>query len=309
MIKDLTDGSNASGIYLVKDFAKCLTNGGKAYLNLHFQDGSGVIDGKKWDVTNEDLATLEIGGLVRVDGTTLDYKGKLQIKVLGLYKVDPNDADLEGFLLQSPIPVETLIAKFKKHYASVKNEDCKLILKEIFTRYYKEFIDYPAAVKNHHEFYHGLIYHTVSMCDIADFLCTHYPELNRDLLISGCLLHDIGKVIELSGPIATKYTEEGTLLGHLTIGMSLVKEIADQLNIKSEVPMLLEHMILSHHGKLEFGAAVLPLTREALILSMIDDMDAKMMMLDKAYKDVEEGNYTERLFGLDNRAFYKSKIK
>ena len=280
MIKDLTDGSNASGIYLVKDFAKCLTNGGKAYLNLHFQDGSGVIDGKKWDVTNEDLETLEIGGLVRVDGTTLDYKGKLQIKVLGLYKVDPNDADLEGFLLQSPIPVETLIAKFKKHYASVKNEDCKLILKEIFTRYYKEFIDYPAAVKNHHEFYHGLLYHTVSMCDIADFLCTH-----------------------------TKYTEEGTLLGHLTIGMSLVKEIADQLNIKSEVPMLLEHMILSHHGKLEFGAAVLPLTREALILSMIDDMDAKMMMLDKAYKDVEEGSYTERLFGLDNRAFYKSKIK
>ena len=142
MIKDLTDGSNASGIYLVKDFAKCLTNGGKAYLNLHFQDGSGVIDGKKWDVTNEDLETLEIGGLVRVDGTTLDYKGKLQIKVLGLYKVDPNDADLEGFLLQSPIPVETLIAKFKKHYASVKNEDCKLILKEIFTRYYKEFIDF-----------------------------------------------------------------------------------------------------------------------------------------------------------------------
>ena len=114
--------------------ALSLTNGGKAYLNLHFQDGSGVIDGKKWDVTNEDLETLEIGGLVRVDGTTLDYKGKLQIKVLGLYKVDPNDADLEGFLLQSPIPVETLIAKFKKHYASVKNEDCKLILKEIFTR-------------------------------------------------------------------------------------------------------------------------------------------------------------------------------
>ena len=307
MIKDLTDGSNASGVYLVKDFAKCVTNGGKTYLNLHFQDGSGVIDGKKWEVTDEDLEILEVGNLIRVDGTTLDYKGKLQIKVLGLYKIDPKDADLEGFLIQSPIPVETLITKFKKYYGSIQNPDCKAILKEIFTKYYKEFIDFPAAVKNHHEFYHGLLYHTVSMCEIAEFCSNHYPELDRDLLISGCLLHDIGKVIELSGPIATKYTDEGTLLGHLTIGMTLVKEIADKLNIKSDVPMLLEHMILSHHGKLEYGAAVLPLTREALILSMIDDMDAKMMMLDKAYKDIPEGSYTERLFALDNRAFYKAK--
>ena len=147
------------------------------------------------------------------------------------------------------------------------------------------------------------------MCEVAEFCAKHYPFLNYDLLISGCLLHDIGKVIELSGPIATKYTEEGNLLGHLTIGMSIVKEVADRLNIKSEVPTLLEHMILSHHGKLEFGAAVLPLTPEALILSMIDDMDAKMMMLEKALKDVKEGEYSDRLFALDNRTFYKSKVK
>lgn len=309
MIKDLVDGANASGIYLVKDFSKCVTNGGKSYLNLHFQDASGVIDGKKWEVSDEDLNSLEVGSLIRIDGQALDYKGKIQIKVLGIYKVDPHDVDLKDFLVDSPIAVEILISKFKKYYNSVKNEDCKAILKEIFTRYYKEFIDYPAAVKNHHEFYHGLIYHTVSMCEVAEFCAKHYLFLNYDLLISGCLLHDIGKVIELSGPIATKYTEEGNLLGHLTIGMSIVKEVADRLNIKSEVPTLLEHMILSHHGKLEFGAAVLPLTPEALILSMIDDMDAKMMMLEKALKDVKEGEYSDRLFALDNRTFYKSKIK
>lgn len=309
MIKDLVDGANASGIYLVKDFSKCVTNGGKSYLNLHFQDASGVIDGKKWEVSDEDLNSLEVGSLIRIDGQALDYKGKIQIKVLGIYKVDPHDVDLKDFLVDSPIAVEILISKFKKYYNSVKNEDCKAILKEIFTRYYKEFIDYPAAVKNHHEFYHGLIYHTVSMCEVVEFCAKHYPFLNYDLLISGCLLHDIGKVIELSGPIATKYTEEGNLLGHLTIGMSIVKEVADRLNIKSEVPTLLEHMILSHHGKLEFGAAVLPLTPEALILSMIDDMDAKMMMLEKALKDVKEGEYSDRLFALDNRTFYKSKVK
>ena len=178
---------------------------------------------------------------------------------------------------------------------------------EIFKKYYDKFLDYPAAVKNHHEFYHGLIFHTVSMCEIADFIASHYEDINRDLLISGCILHDIGKVVELSGPVATKYTDEGNLLGHLTIGMSIVREAAEKLNIKSEVPMLLEHMILSHHGKLEFGAAVLPSTKEALLLSMIDDMDAKMMMLEKAYENVKEGEYTERLFALDNRAFYKSR--
>ena len=175
--------------------------------------------------------------------------------------------------------------------------------------YKDSFLAYPAAVRNHHDYVRGLIDHTVSMCEVAEFVSKHYEGVNYDLLMSGCLLHDIGKIVELSGPIATQYTFEGNLLGHLYIGANLVALTAEKLGISGKEVTLLQHLILSHHGKLEFGAAVLPLTREALILSMIDDMDAKMMMLDKAYKDVEEGSYTERLFGLDNRAFYKSKIE
>ena len=308
MIKDLVDGGSANGYYLVKDVSKCLTNAGKAYLKIHFQDSSGTIDAKKWDnITEHDIKILVPGNIVKIVGSANDYKGKLQIKVLNIEEADPQDSNISDFIVESPIPVLTLVEKFKKYLASVKNSDCKAILNEIFSKHYNDFINFPAAVKNHHEFYHGLLFHTVSMCDVADFLASHYPNIDRDLLISGCLLHDIGKIKELSGPVATKYTDEGNLLGHLTIGMSMVRDAAEKLNLKSEVPLLLEHMILSHHGKLEFGSAVLPRTREALLLSMIDDMDAKMMILDKAYDEVEPGEYTEKIFALDNRTFYKEK--
>ena len=308
MIKDLVDGGSANGYYLVKDASKCLTNAGKAYLNIHFQDSSGTIDAKKWDnITEHDIKILVPGNIVKIVGSANDYKGKLQIKVLNIEEADPQDSNINDFIVESPIPVLNLVEKFKKYLASVKNSDCKAILNEIFSKHYNDFINFPAAVKNHHEFYHGLLFHTVSMCDVADFLASHYPNIDRDLLISGCLLHDIGKIKELSGPVATKYTDEGNLLGHLTIGMSMVRDAAEKLNLKSEIPLLLEHMILSHHGKLEFGSAVLPRTREALLLSMIDDMDAKMMILDKAYDEVEPGEYTEKIFALDNRTFYKEK--
>ena len=307
MIKDLKDGMSITDVFLVKDFTKRVTSAGLNYLTITLQDSSGVIDAKKWEIAVNDLDIIKIGAIIKIRGEVLDYKNKLQIKVLSVEKVDSDDESLKNLLIESPVPKEILVQKFRNIYSSVKNPDCRAILDEIFKKYYDKFLDYPAAVKNHHEFYHGLIFHTVSMCEIADFIASHYEDINRDLLISGCILHDIGKVVELSGPVATKYTDEGNLLGHLTIGMSIVREAAEKLNIKSEVPMLLEHMILSHHGKLEFGAAVLPSTKEALLLSMIDDMDAKMMMLEKAYENVKEGEYTERLFALDNRAFYKSR--
>lgn len=308
-IKDLIEGKSFNNlIFMVKDCKKGVTDGEKAYLTIELQDNSGTIEGKFWNATEEIINLVKIGSILKCTGVVNLYKGKLQVKLFSISPLEEGDGvDYNNFLIQSPIPLEELTKKLKFYINSVSNHDCKLILNAIFKKYGTQFIEYPAAVRNHHEFYHGLIYHTVSMCDVADFLAKHYPDVNRDILITGCLLHDIGKVIELSGPVSTKYTDEGNLLGHLTIGMSIVKEVADELNISSEVPLLLEHMILSHHGKLEYGAAVLPSTREALLLSMIDDMDAKMMVLDKAYAKVDKGEYTERIFALDNRSFYKSR--
>ena len=127
------------------------------------------------------------------------------------------------------------------------------------------------------------------------------------MLISGCLLHDLGKCVELSGPVATEYTLEGKLLGHINIMADIIREEATRLGISGETPDLLEHMILAHHGKPDFGSPVLPLTREAMALSMIDDFDAKMNMLDKALEGTKPGNWTERIFAFDNRSFYKPK--
>lgn len=307
MIKDLKAGMSADGIYLIKDSVKGVTAKGLNYLNITLQDSSGTIEAKKWDADENDFEVLQKGSIVEISAEVIDYKDKPQVKIFSASFAKNSENLIKSFLVDSPISVDILIEKFKKHFKSVENSDCKAILNKIFEKYYSKFIEYPAAVKNHHEFYHGLLYHTVSMCEIADFLAEHYDDVNRDILISGCLLHDIGKVIELSGPIATKYTDEGNLLGHLTIGMSLVREVANELNITSDVPLQLEHMILSHHGKLEYGAAVLPQTKEALLLSMIDDMDAKMMILAKAYQNIKPGEYTDRIFALDNRTFYKSK--
>jgi 3'-5' exoribonuclease len=305
MISEIQDGENISGIYLIKTVSKSLSNTGKSYLNVTLQDKSGTIDAKKWDVSDEDMDIFKVGSIVQIEGDAYVYKDKLQVKIYTGLAADPNRTDLSSLLIESPIPLETLIERYKYFMNSVKNADCKAILNGVFNKYYKSFIDYPAAVSNHHDFYHGLLFHTVSMCNLAEQVAKLYPDVDYDILISGCLLHDIGKVVEFSGVVATHYTEEGNLLGHISIGMSIVKEVADELKITGEVPILLEHMILSHHGKQEFGSPVLPETREALLLSMIDELDSKMMTLDKAYKNVAEGEYTDRIYAFENRAFYK----
>ena len=306
MIKDLIERGNASGVYLIKDVNKGITTNGLNYLSFVLQDKSGTIDAKKWDVTAEDINKSEKGKIVRIDGEVTKFKDKLQIRIADIFEVDPKDNDLSSLLMLGSIEFNTLIEDFNYYKNSIKNDDCKAILEAVFKKYYSKFIDYPAAVRNHHEFYHGLLHHSVMMCKVAEQLSKLY-DCDYDLLISGCLLHDIGKVIEFSGYVAPSYTNEGNLLGHISIGMSIIKEISDELKITSEVPLLLEHMILSHHGKLEYGSPVVPLTREALLLSMIDDLDAKMMVLDKAFSDIEEGSYTERIFALDNASYYKHK--
>jgi 3'-5' exoribonuclease len=143
------------------------------------------------------------------------------------------------------------------------------------------------------------------MADLAEKVCQIYPSLNRDVLIAGTLIHDIGKTVELSGPVATQFTLEGKLLGHISIMQAEVRMAAKELGMTGEIPVIMEHMVLSHHGIPEYGSPVMPLTREALALNMIDDMDAKMMILDKAYADVEPGGYTSKLFTMDERYFYK----
>ena len=149
--------------------------------------------------------------------------------------------------------------------------------------------------------------HSVSLGEHADYFAKYYPNINRDLLVTGALLHDFGKMIELVGPAVYRYSTEGRLLGHISIMCGELRIATKELGITSEVPLLLEHMVLSHHGQYEFGSPVLPLTKEALLLSMIDNLDSKMLVLDKAYEEIKPGEFTQKVYALDGRSFYKPK--
>jgi 3'-5' exoribonuclease len=305
-INEFVERDKLENIYLlIVNVTKGVSNAGSPYLSLSLQDKTGTIEGKRWEVSPEETSLAEIGKVVCLNAEVIDYRGANQLKIITISEVNQNEVEYERFCLPSPVPQDVLINKLNNYIANIKDSSCHTIVEKIITKHYKEFVTYPAASRNHHEFMSGLLYHTISMADFASLIASYYGNLDEDILISGVLLHDVGKVIELSGPIATKYTTTGKLLGHISIIQAQIREIADQEHITNEVPTLLEHMILSHHGSKEFGSPVLPLTREALVLHFVDDLDSKMNILDKAYLGVEEGEWTQRIIAMDGRSFYK----
>lgn len=306
-VNEFEPGERVDVELLVTNCTKGVSNAGSPYLSISLQDKTGPIEGKKWDAQDLDFIVAEPGKIIHVLGDVIDYRGAKQMKILALNEVDQNSADYTRFCMPSPVPKEELEIKLKKYIDGLTDPDCKAIVTKIISDNYNAFVTYPAASRNHHEFMSGLLYHTTSMADMASLIASYYDGVDKDILISGCILHDVGKVVELSGPVATKYTLEGKLLGHISIVMALIRQTAKELNIVSEVPVLLEHMALSHHGSKEFGSPVLPLTKEAVILHFVDDLDSKMNILDKALSEVSEGDWSQRVMAMDGRAFYKPK--
>ena len=307
LVKDIADGMHVRGEYLVNSLIQGVSNAGKKYLTIVLQDKTGTIDGKKWEIEDGDLEVFAPRHVVYVEGEANLFKNTLQLKILSGTEVPSNNVNLDNFVAPAPVPKDVLAKKLDGYLASLKDGELKTLVTAIIAKYRDRFLDWPAAVRNHHAFRSGVLYHSLSMADLAEQVAKLYPTLDRDMLISGCLLHDLGKCVELSGPVATEYTLEGKLLGHINIMADIIREEATRLGISGETPDLLEHMILAHHGKPDFGSPVLPLTREAMALSMIDDFDAKMNMLDKALEGTKPGNWTERIFAFDNRSFYKPK--
>lgn len=303
-IMDFQDGDRLYQQFLVTGCVKGVTTAGRSYLTITFQDNTGSMEGKKWDVLPGDMETFAPGNVVMAEADVILYKTFLQIKILSGTKVKPENVDFAAFVPSAPLSKEVMIEKLNAYIASFMDDNLRLLVKTLIDKHYDAYTTYPAAVRNHHNFGSGILYHSLSMASLAEKVADLYPTVNRDILIAGTLLHDIGKTIELSGPIATKYTLEGKLLGHIAIMADEIRATSQELKIEGELPVVLEHMILSHHGKPEFGSAITPLTREALLLSMIDDLDAKMNVLDKAYQGVKPGEFTQRLPMMDDRFFY-----
>jgi 3'-5' exoribonuclease len=303
-IAELADGDHIESQFLVNAVSKGVTAASRSYLNVSLQDATGTIEGKKWDIEPEDENVLLVGNIIEVEGEVLLYKNALQMKILSVVSLPQDGIDFSRFVPSAPVPKEELLKKLDAYVASLQNPEVKQLTEYLIKKFHDAYVDYPAAVRNHHNFASGLLYHSLSMADDAEALCKLYPSLNRDVLIAGTLIHDIGKTLELSGPIATHFTLEGKLLGHISIMQAEVREAAKELKMTGEIPVIMEHMVLSHHNKAEFGSPVPPETREALALALIDDFDAKMNILDKAYAGVAPGDWTQKIFTLDDRYFY-----
>lgn len=214
----------------------------------------------------------------------------------------------EKFFSYVSIGIPTLQRKLDEYLSMIKNSVIKAICDDIFNRYKHDFLIYPAAVKMHHNYIGGLAYHTLTMCDLAKAFSGIYDCVDLDLLIAGALLHDISKIIEFKGPTDSEYSIKGQLLGHLVLGAIEIDHTALRLGLQdAEEVMLLEHMLISHHGQPMYGACKKPETPEALLLWIIDTIDSKMRVIDEKFIDIEPGSFSDAIGVLERMKFYKKK--
>jgi len=294
---------------LIKQSTKGITQQGSPFMTLILQDKSGDIEAKLWDTGEEQERLYAAATIVKVGGEVHEYRGKNQLRIKSIRPAKEE----EGVTISDLVPSsakskEVLFEELLQYFFEMKNPHIQRITRHLLKKHQSDFLVYPAATRNHHDYVSGLLDHVVSMLKLGKAIAELYPALNKDLLYAGIILHDIGKVVELSGPIGTQYTVEGNLLGHITIMVNEISKAADELEIQGEEVMLLQHMVLSHHGKEEWGSPKRPMLMEAEILHYIDNIDAKMNMLGRALSKTANGEFTERIFPLDNRSFYKPNI-
>jgi 3'-5' exoribonuclease len=305
-ITQLQAGEAVNQFLLIKQATKGVTTVGKPFMTLILQDKSGDIEAKLWDTGDEHEQIYQPEVIVHIGGEIHDYRGKNQLRIKQLRVAKAEEGiQINDLLPSATTPKEELFEELTQFFFEIKNPSVSRITRFLIKKHQPELIVFPAASKNHHDYASGLLDHVVSMLRLGKAICDLYPSLNRDLIYAGIILHDIGKVKELTGPIATAYTVEGNLLGHITIMVDEIGQAAKELGIEGEEVMVLKHIVLSHHGKEEWGSPKKPMIQEAEILHYIDNIDAKMNMLTRALSKTKQGEFTERLFPLDNRSFYK----
>ncbi len=218
---------------------------------------------------------------------------------------EKNDS-LRTFYNAAPLSLDELEKLINDYLKAIKNKIIKDIAKKLIDLYHDDYFLYPAATKMHHAYIGGLAYHSVSMLKLADGVIAAYPYLNKDYIYAGIMLHDIGKIKELSGIITPEYSAEGQLIGHLVLGAMEIRSMAEKLGYQdTEEALVLEHMLISHHGMPQFGSAKKPLTAEALVLWYVDSIDSKLRVLETELEKIESGDFTQPIGVLDKQKMYK----
>ncbi|MGA7341158.1 MAG: HD domain-containing protein [Terracidiphilus sp.] len=310
------EGKIFNGFFLVLARQQRTTKTNKPYLNLMLGDKTGQIEGRVWEPGDPRIAKdFDRGDVVKVRGSATRFDDRVQMKIDQLRIALPLEVDKADLLPATTFDVAVLWSELLASVESLANPDLKRLLTallsdEAVAGAYREA---PAARQLHHAWLGGLLEHVVSLLGLAERVAAHYALLDRDLLVTGVILHDIGKIRELSWAIGFDYTVEGILLGHIQMGVDLVeKAIAALPDFPDRLRTLVLHLILSHHGKLEFGSPKLPMIPEALALNFIDDLDAKMQAVKSEFeKSIREGKGPDELTGkvwsLDNRQLLNTK--
>lgn len=310
------EGRTFDGYFLVLVKQQRTSRTNKPYLNLILGDKTGQVEGRVWDPADPRIVReFERGDTVKVRGSISRFDERCQIKVDNLRKALDGEVEKSDLLPATTLDVAALWSHLQTAVGSIGNPHLKRLLDALLAdpAIAQAYREAPAARQLHHAWLGGLLEHVVSLLGLADRVASHYPMLDRDLLLTGVILHDIGKIRELSWGTGFNYTIEGVLLGHIQMGVDLVeKTIATLPDFPERLRTLLLHMILSHHGKLEFGSPKLPMIPEALALNFVDDFDAKMQAVASEFeKCAREGRpadeMTGKVWSLDNRQLLNTK--
>lgn len=311
-IKDLVKDQEITEFFMAKTIAIKVGANGKQYLDIVLCDKTGDITAKKWDVSDAEypvLKAIEDKTIVKIKGLVTEWAGQLQVRVQRIRVANEQDEQvMNDFVKAAPEEPEAMYDYILSVAENMADEDLKKITKKLLLDNKERLMYYPAAQKNHHAQLGGLLYHMKRMLMTGERICQVYTNLNKDLVASGVIIHDMEKLNEIeSGTdgIATGYSFEGQMLGHIIQGIKSIDRIALELEIPREKAIMLEHMILSHHYEPEFGSPKKPLFPEAEVLHYLDVLDARMFDMHAALEATAPGEFSDRVWTLDNRKIYK----
>ena len=303
------DGSGlVDGFCLIKSIDQKTSSKGDVYLDITLSDSTGEINAKLWRYNKATHGEYGVNDLVKIRGMISQYNGADQLKIEKIRPVSPEDGvNISDFVKSADYSGEQMFEELYKLSKGFCDEDLRKIVTAILDDNRLALLYWPAAFRLHHAVRGGLLLHTLSIVRLAEGVCRVYPFVDRELLISGAILHDIAKFSEFKVAdtgIATGYSAEGNLLGHLAMGAMVIDKYAEKLNINQKTAMLLEHMVLSHHGEPEFGAAVRPMFIEAELLSELDLMDSRIYEMREAVSAAPAEDFSARVWAMDNRKLY-----
>lgn len=312
-INKLKEGDELQSIYHIKVKSQATAKTGKEYFNIQLEDRTGVLDGKIWDVTSPGVEDFSANDYCYVEGEVISYNNQLQARIKRVRVVDSSEFDTADYFATSKFKKEDMAAELDALIAKVKNKNYSKLLKSVFVddkNFREKFLSHQGAKIIHHSFVSGLVEHTIFTTKLAIAIAENYDDLNKDLIITASLLHDIAKTKEISSFPHNEYTDEGYLIGHIVMGYEMVKsKIAELGGFSASEENELLHTILSHHGSTEFGSPKLPMLMEAYVVSQADNIDAKLEIMRESINNAKITNKMDSNGFVDNNKFVGTRFR